>query len=247
MRPRVYAHFESSSASGSPVVDGSIDPLLFSIDGPTVLEARFVKLQTIFQFMALIDIFAVIVFAASGALVASRKGLDLLGFMWLAVLTGVGGGTVRDLILDTPVFWLNNPVPVGACLITAVVLYFVAPLVESRFRLLLWFDALGLALFTIAGTAKGLDHGTGSLVAVVMGVITGSVGGIIRDLVGGEPSIVLRREIYVTAAAIGASCYALMIAVGATQIAATLTGFIITFAMRGLAIKYDWRLPAWHR
>ena len=205
------------------------------------------SLQTIFHLLPLIDVFAVIVFAASGALVASRKGLDLLGFMWLAVLTGVGGGTVRDLILDTPVFWLNNAIPVAASLITALALYFIAPLVESRYRLLLWFDALGLALFTIAGTAKGLDHGTGTLVAVVMGVVTGSVGGIIRDIVGGEPSVVLRREIYVTAAAAGAICFALLIAIGATQITAAMTGFVITFGMRGLAIKFDLRLPAWSR
>ena len=205
------------------------------------------SLQAIFQLLPLIDVFAVIVFAASGALVASRKGLDILAFMWLAVLTGVGGGTVRDLILDTPVFWLTNPAPVVACLITALVVYFIAPLVESRYRLLLWFDALGLALFTIAGTAKGLDHGTGTLVAVVMGVVTGSVGGIIRDIVGGEPSVVLRREIYVTAAAAGAICFALLIAMGATQITATVTGFVITFVMRGLAIRFDLRLPAWRR
>ena len=205
------------------------------------------NLQNLFHLIPAVDVFAVIVFAASGALVASRKGLDILAFMWLAVLTGVGGGTVRDLILDAPVFWLANPVPVAACLMTALVVYFIAPLVESRYGLLLWFDALGLALFTIAGTAKGFDHGTGYLVAVVMGVITGSVGGIVRDIVGGEPSVVLRREIYVTAAAAGATSYVLLIAIGATQVSATATGFVITFVMRGLAIKYDLHLPAWRR
>src|SRR5690606_37099585 len=141
-----------------------------------------------------------------------RKGLDLLGFMWFAVLTGVGGGTVRDVILGVPVFWLDNPAHVAACLVTAVIVHFTAHLVESRYRVLLWFDALGLALFTVAGTAKGLDHGTGALVAIVMGVITGSVGGIARDIVGGEPSVILRREVYMTASALGAGCYALMMA-----------------------------------
>jgi uncharacterized membrane protein YeiH len=87
------------------------------------------------------DILAAVVFAVSGALVASRKGMDVMGFMWLAVITGVGGGTVRDLILDMPVFWVQNPVHVAACLVTAVVMHFVAPRVESRYRTLLWFDA----------------------------------------------------------------------------------------------------------
>lgn len=202
-------------------------------------------LQVFSQLMPVIDILAVIVFAASGALVASRKGLDLLGFMWLAILTGVGGGTVRDLILDVPVFWLSNPAHVAACLLTAVIVHFTASLVESRLRLLLWCDALGLALFTVAGTAKGLDHGTGALVAVVMGVFTGSVGGIIRDVVGGEPSVVLRREIYVTASALGASCYVLLLALAVSQNVAAIAGFLVTFIVRGLALAYKLRLPVW--
>ena len=202
-------------------------------------------LQIFSQLMPVIDILAVVVFAASGALVASRKGLDLLGFMWLAVLTGVGGGTVRDMILDVPVFWLSNPAHIAACLATAVIVHFTASLVESRFRLLLWFDALGLALFTVAGTAKGLDNGTGALVAIVMGVITGSVGGIVRDVIGGEPSIVLRHEIYVTATALGAACYVLLIALAVAPTAAAVAGFLVTFVVRGLAIAYKLSLPMW--
>jgi uncharacterized membrane protein YeiH len=128
-----------------------------------------------------------------------------------------------------------------------VIVHFTASLVESRYRLLLWFDALGLALFTVAGTAKGLDHGTGALVAIVMGVITGSVGGIVRDIVGGEPSVILRREIYVTASALGAGCYVLLMAFAATSTASALSGFLVTFLVRGLAIRYRLCLPVWHR
>ncbi len=204
-------------------------------------------LEAFSQLMPVIDILAMVVFAASGALVASRKGLDVVGFMWLAVLTGVGGGTVRDLILDVPVFWLTNPAHVAACLVTAVIVHFTASLVESRFRLLLWFDALGLALFTVAGTAKGLDQGTGALVAIVMGVITGSVGGIVRDVVGGEPSIILRHEIYVTASALGAGCYVLLMALAVAPTAAAIVGFLVTFVVRGLAIAFKLSLPVWRR
>jgi len=204
-------------------------------------------LESLSHLLAFIDILAVIVFAVSGALVASRKGLDVLGFMWLAVLTGVGGGTVRDLILDVPVFWLDDPAPLVACLLTATIVHFTAPLVESRFRLLLWFDALGLALFTIAGAAKGLDHGYSSLVAIVMGVVTGSVGGIFRDVVGGEPSVIMRHEIYVTASALGACCYVLLTYLSVSSTASAAIGFLVTFIVRGLAIAYNLSLPVWRR
>ena len=113
----------------------------------------------LFRLVHFFDVLAAIVFAVSGALVASRKGMDVMGFIWLAVVTGVGGGTVRDLILGVPVFWVQNPVHVSACLVTAVVMHFIAPLVESRYTMLLWFDAFGLALVTIAGTVKALDVG----------------------------------------------------------------------------------------
>jgi uncharacterized membrane protein YeiH len=195
----------------------------------------------------LADILAAVVFAASGALVAFRKRLDLVGFMWLAVLTGVGGGTVRDLVLGVPVFWIVNPTDVIACLITALIMYFVAPLVEAKYNLLLWFDALGLALVTIAGTAKGIDHGTDALVAIVMGVVTGSVGGIVRDLVGNEPSVILRHEIYVTASVLGACAYVLLVRLSLGRFEASGIGILVTFVVRALAITYKWSLPAYRR
>lgn len=196
---------------------------------------------------AFIDIFASVSFAATGALVASRKGLDILGFMWLAVLTGVGGGTVRDLVLGAPVFWIVSPNYLTTCLITSVVVYLAAPRIESRYTLLLWFDALGLAFVTVAGTAKALDYGTSALVAVVMGVVTASVGGIIRDLVGHEPSIILKREIYVTAAASGACVFVLTNALNFAWLSPALAGFLTTFIVRGLAIAFDWQMPGYRR
>lgn len=199
------------------------------------------------QLILTVDILAAVVFAVSGALVASRKGLDIVGFMWLAVLTGVGGGTVRDLLLDVPVFWVVAPHHIVACLVTAVVVHFTAHLVESRYRLLLWFDALGLALVTVAGTAKGLDSGTGALVAVAMGVVTGTVGGIVRDLVGNEPSAILRREIYVTASGLGACSYVLLASLALPEVVAGTAGVLVTFAVRGLAITCNWSMPAYRR
>src|SRR4026209_1938962 len=155
----------------------------------------------LFRLVHFFDVLAAVVFAVSGALVASRQGLDVMAFMWFAVITGVGGGTVRDLLLNVPVFWVQNPVYVSACLVTAVLMHFVAPLVESRYKTLLWFDAFGLALVTVAGTVKALDVGAPALVAIAMGAVTGSVGGIIRDTLGHVPSAPLGHQIYITASA----------------------------------------------
>ena len=189
------------------------------------------------------DVVAAIVFAVSGALVASRKGLDVMAFMWFGVTTGVGGGTVRDVILGTPVFWVENPVYVSACLVTAVVMHFVAPLVESRYRAVLWCDAFGLALVTIAGTVKALDLGVSALVAVARGTVTGVVGGIIRNTLGHVPSVLLGREIYVTASVLGASTCVVLTSVGVGRVPGMLAGFLVTFTVRGLAIGLGWSLP----
>jgi uncharacterized membrane protein YeiH len=159
------------------------------------------------------------------------------------VITGVGGGSVRDLILDVPVFWVGNPIHVSACLVTAVVMHFVAPLVESRQRTLLWFDAFGLALVSVAGTAKAIDVGVPALVAVAMGAVAGSVGGIIRDTLGHVPSVLLRHEIYVTASVLGAATYAGLSGTGMPRLPAMVAGFVVTFVVRGLAIRFGWSLP----
>ncbi len=197
----------------------------------------------LFRIVHFFDVLAAIVFAVSGALVASRQGLDVVGFIWLAVITGVGGGTVRDLILGVPVFWVQTPIYVAACVVTAVVMHLIAPRVESRYTMLLWCDAFGLALVTIAGTVKALDVGAPALVAVVMGVVTGSFGGIIRDTLGHVPSVLLKHEIYVTASVLGACAYVGLNAVDAARLPAMIAGFIVTFGVRGLAIRFGWSLP----
>ena len=197
----------------------------------------------LFRLVHLFDVLAAVVFAVSGSLVASRKRLDLMAFMWFAVITGVGGGTVRDLILNVPVFWVQNPVHVAACLVTAVIMHFVAPLVESRYRTLLWFDAFGLALVTVAGTVKASDVGAPALVAIAMGAVTGSLGGIIRDTLGHVPSVLLSQEIYITASVLGGCTYVGLNALDVGRFPAMVAGFLVTFTVRSLAIKYGWSLP----
>jgi uncharacterized membrane protein YeiH len=202
-----------------------------------------VNSEDLFRLVHFFDILAAVVFAVSGALVASRKRMDVMGFIWLAVITGVGGGTVRDVILNVPVFWVQNPAYLSACLVAAVVMHFVAPLVESRYRTLLWFDAFGLALVTVAGTVKASDMGAPPLVAVAMGAVTGIVGGIIRDTLGHVPSVLLGHEIYVTASVLGACVYVGLSGLGVGSMTAMIAGFLMTFVVRSLAITFGWSLP----
>lgn len=207
------------------------------------MQPPLVDSANLFRLVHFFDVLAAIVFAVSGSLVASRKRLDVMAFMWFAVLTGVGGGTVRDLILDVPVFWVQNPLHVAACLVTAVVMHFVAPLVESRYKTLLWFDAFGLALVSIAGTVKASDVGAPALVAIAMGAVTGSLGGIIRDTLGHVPSVLLGQEVYITASVLGGCTYVGLDAVGVDRFTAMITGFLVTFGVRSMAMRFGWSLP----
>ena len=198
--------------------------------------------------LTVIDLASVAVFAVTGALVASRKQMDIVAFMWLGTVTGIGGGTVRDLLLGLPVFWVRQPVYVGVSLLAAIAVYFTAHLIYagwSRYRVVLWLDAVGLALVSVAGAAKGLDAGAGPLVAIVMGVITAAFGGIIRDILGQEPSILLRREVYVTAAVAGALAYTESVGLVLERDLAATLGFCAGFGVRSFAILFKWALPAY--
>ena len=140
-------------------------------------------------------------FAVSGALAASRKNMDIFGFTVLALMPAVGGGTLRDLILDrTPVFWVANPWYVAVALSAALAVFFRRFRPGGRMRLLVWVDALGLALFAALGTEISLEFGAGPLVAVMLGVTTGVAGGMIRDIICNEIPLVLTGDIYATAA-----------------------------------------------
>lgn len=188
-----------------------------------------------------LDYAGVAVFAATGALSASRKQLDLIGFGFLAAVTGIGGGTIRDLILgDVPVFWVEKPAYLVVCVAVAAIVYFTAHLVESRYRLLIWLDAIGLAAFAVMGAAKGLALTGSPIVAVVTGMMTATFGGILRDLLSGEPSVLMRPEIYVSAALLGSAFFIAASLLGAPLIAGSGLGAIAAFALRGGAIRYGW-------
>jgi uncharacterized membrane protein YeiH len=197
-------------------------------------------------FITTLDWFAVAVFAVTGALVASRKQMDIFGFALLATVTGIGGGTMRDLMLGAlPVFWVRDPVYLVICVTTAVLVFFTAHIPESRYRLLLWIDAVGLAVACVIGARAGLVANAGWFVAIVMGVVTGTFGGVARDVLGGESPVILRKEIYVTAALAGAATFVGLLQLGVPQIAAAITGFACCFAIRSMALRYGWSLPVY--
>lgn len=195
------------------------------------------------QPILLLDYAGVAVFAATGALSASRKELDVIGFLFLAGVTGIGGGTLRDLILDVPVFWVANPSYIIVCAAIAVLVYFTAHLLESRYKLLLWLDAIGLAAYGVFGAYKGLAVTGSPTVAVVMGMLTATFGGILRDLLAGEPSVLLRPEIYVTAALAGAATYTAASLAGLPLVLAALAAFVAAFIVRGGALRFGWSFP----
>ena len=190
------------------------------------------------------DYAGVAVFAATGALAASRKELDMIGFLFLASVTGVGGGTFRDLILgQTPVFWVREPGYILVCAGVAVLVFFTAHLFESRWRLLLWLDAVGLAAYCVFGAQKGLDATGSPAIAIVTGILTATFGGILRDLLAGEPSVLLRPEIYVTAALVGAATHTGLILLGFPILGAALVAAAAAFIVRGGALKFGWTFP----
>ena len=189
-----------------------------------------------------LDYAAVAVFAMTGALAAARKKHDIVTFGFFAAITGVGGGTMRDLLIGAPVFWVQRPGYVMACLVAAVAVWIFAKR-GWRFRALLWLDAIGLAAYAVVGTAKAMGLGVHPFTAVIMGVLTSCFGGIIRDVLAGEPNLLLSREIYITAALLGAGVFAGMKLTGADFWLAAIIGFFAAFTLRACAIRYNLRLP----
>ena len=194
--------------------------------------------------LLILDYAGVAVFAATGALAASRKQLDIIGFVFLASITGIGGGTFRDLILGVaPVFWVGNPHYLLICAAIAIITYFTAHLFESRYRMLLWLDAAGLAAYSAMGAALGLAATGSASVSIVTGMLTATFGGILRDVISGEPSVLLRPEIYVTAALTGAGAYTVASLSGAPVAMAAGIAVVLAFTVRGGAILRGWSFP----
>jgi uncharacterized membrane protein YeiH len=192
----------------------------------------------------------VAVFALTGALVAARKGMDPFGFILLATVTGVGGGTLRDLLLGRLVFWVRDPSDVFVCTAVALICWataYVRPgLIDgwAGKRLLLWADAAGLALFAVVGTLKALDVGISPLSAIALGAMTATFGGILRDILAGDrPMVLWSRDFYVTAAAAGAAMTAGLSLLVIEPVIVMAAGLATGFGLRAGSILFGWSFP----
>ncbi len=192
----------------------------------------------------ILDAVGVAAFAATGALAAARKGMDVTGFALLAIVTGVGGGTLRDVLLGiTPVSWVVDPFAVFLCIGVAALTYAFYGRLQFMRKAIIWCDALGLALFSVTGAKLALNAGAAPVVACAMGVVTATFGGIIRDVLSAEVPLILRREIYATASLLGAAVFVSLHAFAMPIDLALAGGFLAAFCLRGLAIIKGWSLP----
>jgi uncharacterized membrane protein YeiH len=201
-------------------------------------------LEAIRPLLSWLDMAGVAVFAISGALAAARAKQTIVTFAFFAAVTGIGGGTLRDLLIGAPVFWVGRSDYLAVCLVAAVAVWVLR---ADRWRLasLLWFDAIGMAAYAVIGAAKADSLGVPPLSSIVMGVLTASFGGIIRDVLAGEPSVLLRREIYVSAAALAAASYVILVEFGVGAGFAGSIGFAAGFGLRGLALHRGLALPGY--
>ena len=203
--------------------------------GPTYLTA-----------LGFLDLVGIGMFALSGALLAAQKRQDFVTFLFFAVVTGVGGGTVRDLLIGAPVFWVHENWILLICAAAALTARFTPHGWWGRSGLV-WADAIGIAAYATYGAAKALAFGIAPLPAIGMGVLTACLGGIVRDVLAGEPSILLKQEFYVTAAALSAALMVALSAGGLAELAAGAIAATVGFALRAAAIARGWTLPVYRR
>ena len=200
------------------------------------------------NFTFFIEIFGTIAFAMSGSFAAMQKRFDPFGVILIAFVTSVGGGTIRDLLLDVPVFWMHDLLSVSLIFFTAI-FTMIFKLIEKNFQVTLFiFDSLGLGLFTIIGVEKGLNADIHPVIGVVLGTITGCFGGIIRDILLNRIPLIFRKEIYATAAIFGGSLY--IVLKNFSNLSETFIQIITIFfivLIRTLAVKYHWQMPKFYR
>ncbi len=197
--------------------------------------------------LALLDYASVLVFALTGALVASRAQLDLVGFAFIACLTAVGGGTVRDLLLDRhPVFWVGQPDYILIACAAAVLVFFTAHLVESRYNWLVWLDSFALSISVAAGTGAALSLNQSGVIVVLMGVTTGCLGGLMRDVVCNEVPLVLKQgQLYVSCTFAGALTAVLVTRLGLDGLPALGLCALVCWALRAGSLLFGWQLPVY--
>lgn len=194
-------------------------------------------------FLFIIEVVGTVAFAISGIRLAAAKNFDWFGAYIVGLVTAIGGGTLRDLLLDIPVFWMMQwwYLAVTALSLVAVILF--RNLLVRREVLLFMFDTVGLALFCVIGIQKSLAVGYPMWVAAVMGVITGAFGGVLRDILINEEPLVFRKDIYATACLVGALVYWVIQVAGGTPFAQQISCAMTVIILRVLALRYSLSLP----
>lgn len=185
------------------------------------------------------------IFSITGVLAVARRGLDVLGAIMLGLVTALGGGTVRDLIIRGPVFWLEDFNYVWAGIVGALAAFWIGWFFRSTYRGLLYLDAAGAAIFTVVAANKVLSYGLPPPTAVVLGVITGIGGGLIRDVLAGRPTLLMSREIYATPILFGCTVFVLCRTLVPEYAYASALGVAVIFAFRATAIHQHLKMPVW--
>ncbi len=203
-------------------------------------------LNTLESFAPALHLIAVFVFAVSGALAAAARNQTLFTFAFFAVVTGVGGGTVRDVLIGAPVFWMNDSMPLIICIIGAIVVW-MTPAHWWRPKALDWFDAVGMAAYSVFGATKALSYGVAPAPAILMGLLTATAGGILRDTLSAESNLVLGTEIYLSASTLAAGSFVFLLLAGVSLPIAAAIGFAAGFGLRAGALAWGWSFPAYHR
>ena len=205
-----------------------------------------VPAANVFALISALDPVGIAIGALSGALLAGRMRQTFVTMAFFAVVTGVGGGSVRDLLIGAPVFWVHDAWTAPVCLTVALIVWFTpARWWRDGTRVIEWADAAGLGAYAVLGTAKAMAMGVGPVPAAMMGVITGCVGGVIRDVIAGRPSIIMRPELYVTPAALASAICALGHEAGLANALVWPVSALAGFGLRGAAIHWQLGLPAY--
>lgn len=185
--------------------------------------------------------FGDMVFAFSGAVVAGRHRMDLLGIVLIGIVTGIGGGTLRDILLGNPVWWIHNPLELVLCAATAFVAYFIKGIPGGRLDAAAWADAIGLSAFAVIGAHLALAAGASMVTAAFLGMVTATGGGLIRDLLTQTRPMILSSDLYATAALIGAAAYVLLSRYALAPQGAAFAAFGLAFLVRAAAMRFHIR------
>ncbi|MDE6717393.1 MAG: trimeric intracellular cation channel family protein [Muribaculaceae bacterium] len=199
------------------------------------------NLETTFLFV--IEVVGTIAFAISGIRLAAYKHFDIFGAYTIGLVTATGGGTLRDVLLNLPVFWLQTPVYLAVTAISLIIVVIFRRVLVSHDRILFTFDAIGLALFVVIGIQKTLAAGYPMWGAIVMGTVTGSFGGVVRDILINEEPLFFRKDIYATACVAGGVAYWIIALFGGSELLQQISCAFIVILLRVCALKYNWALP----